>query len=137
MTAPTLSLLSAATFFLVGLLLGVWKYRQMASRPGGLAHPYVDIAHRASLMYAFAATMLAWFTQISQLANTVEVIASALLLAYFAMAIAGYIVHAYREDTDNQVRDINTAGKVFLWSLVVAEIGGFLVIFYGLATALI
>ena len=137
MTAPTLALLCSASFFLVALLLGVWKYWQMASRPGGLAHPYVDIAHRASLLYAFASAMLAYFTEISQLHNTTELIATGLLVTYFALAIAGYIVHGIREDTDNQVRDIKTAGKVFLWSLVVAEIGGFLVIFYGLVTALL
>lgn len=137
MTAPTLALLCAASFFLSGLLTGVWKYWQMSSSADGLAHPYVDIAHRASLLYAFAATMLAYFTEVSQLPNTVELIATSLLVAYFALAILGYIGHAYRRDTDNQVRDIKTAGKVFLWSLVVAEIGGFLVIFYGLATALL
>ena len=137
MTAPTLALLSAATFFLVALLLGVWKYCQMVASPDGLAHPYVDIAHRASLLYSFAAAMLAYFTEVSQLANGVELIATALLVTYFAFAIIGYIGHGYRRDTDNQIRDINTTGKVFLWSLVVAEIGGFLVIFYGLVTALL
>lgn len=137
MTAPTLALLCSASFFLVALLLGVWKYWQMASRPEGLAHPYVDIAHRASLLYAFASAMLAYFTEISQLPNTTELVATGLMVTYFALAIAGYIVHGIREDTDNQVRDIDTAGKVFLWSLVAAEIGGFLVIFYGLVTALL
>ncbi|PLW68925.1 hypothetical protein [Pseudohalioglobus lutimaris] len=137
MTAPTLALLSAATFFLVALLLGVWKYCQMVASPDGLAHPYVDIAHRASLLYSFAAAMLAYFTEVSQLANGVELVATALLVTYFAFAIIGYIGHGYRRDTDNQIRDINTTGKVFLWSLVVAEIGGFLVIFYGLVTALL
>jgi hypothetical protein len=137
MTAPTLALLSAATFFLVALLLGVWKYRQMVASPDGLAHPYVDIAHRASLLYSFAAAMLAYFAEVSQLANGLELFAISLLVGYFALAIIGYIGHGYRRDTDNQVRDINTAGKVFLWSLVVAEIGGFLIIFYGLVTALL
>lgn len=137
MTAPTLALLSAASFFLTALFLGVWKYWQMSSTSDGLAHPYVDIAHRASLLYSFAAAMLAYFTEVSQLPNTVELVAVALLVTYFALAILGYIGHAYRRDTDNQVRDITPAGKVFLWSLVVAEIGGFLVIFYGLVIALL
>ena len=81
--------------------------------------------------------MLAYFTEVSQLANGVELVATALLVTYFAFAIIGYIGHGYRRDTDNQIRDINTTGKVVLWSLVVAEIGGFLVIFYGLVTALL
>lgn len=137
MTAPTLALLSAGTFFLVALLLGVWKYLQMVASPEGMAHPYVDIAHRAALLYSFAAAMLAYFAEVSQLPNGLEVFAIALLVGYFALAIMGYIGHGYRGDTDNQVRDITPSGKAFLWSLVVAEIGGFLVIFYGLVTALL
>jgi hypothetical protein len=41
-------LLLAAAMFLWALLLGVWKYRQMATSENSLAHPYVDTAHRAA-----------------------------------------------------------------------------------------
>src|SRR5699024_10541070 len=43
-----LTLLAAGLLFLLALGLGVWKYRQMATTADHLAHPYVDIAHRAS-----------------------------------------------------------------------------------------
>ena len=39
-------LLIAGLLLLGGLVLGVWKYRQMSASPTALAHPYVDIAHR-------------------------------------------------------------------------------------------
>lgn len=45
-----LTLLVAGLIFLLALALGVWKYRQMATSENHLAHPYVDIAHRAALL---------------------------------------------------------------------------------------
>lgn len=137
MNGTSLALLSSATFFLTALLLGVWKYREMATSASGLAHPYVDIAHRASLMYAFACAMLAAFTEVSQLSDTVETIAIGLLVLYFAIAVIGYIIRGYKKDTDNQVKDMSAGMTALMWSLIVAEIGGFLVIFYGLLTALL
>ena len=37
-------ILAAGAMFLLALLLGVWKYRQMATSDDHLAHPYVDVA---------------------------------------------------------------------------------------------
>lgn len=137
MDAYSLALIASATFFLVGLILGVWKYRAMATSETGLAHPYIDTAHRAALMYAFATVMIAVFVQVSQLAGEWELLAVGLLVSYFAIAIATYVIHGLRKDTDNQVHNMSVAAAVFMWSLVVAEIGGFLIIFYGLVTALL
>ena len=53
-TATKAVLLLAAVMFLWALLLGIWKYRQMATAESHLAHPYVDTAHRAALLYSFA-----------------------------------------------------------------------------------
>lgn len=137
MDAYGLALIASATFFLAGLVLGIWKFRGMASSADGLAHPYIDTAHRAALMYAFATVMIAVFVEVSQLAAGLELFAVILLVAYFAIAILTYVIHGWKKDTDNQVRNMSTAATVFMWSLVVAEIGGFLIIFYGLLTALI
>src|ERR1700758_5138497 len=52
-------LLAAAAMFLQALLLGVWKYRQMATSETHLAHPYLDTAHRAALLYSFALLLIA------------------------------------------------------------------------------
>ncbi|TDG13337.1 hypothetical protein E2F43_07280 [Seongchinamella unica] len=137
MDAYSLAIIASASFFLAGLVLGVWKYRAMATSKDGLAHPYIDIAHRAALMYAFASVMIAVFVQISQLSPRVELFAVSLLVAYFAMAIITYIVQGLRKDTDNQVKDMSASAVVFMWSLIAAEIGGFLIIFYGLIQALL
>ena len=57
--------LSAGLIFLLALVLGVWKYRQVLISPEHRAHPYVDIAHRAALLYSFAALLVAVFVQLS------------------------------------------------------------------------
>jgi hypothetical protein len=54
-------LLLAATMFLWALLLGVMKYRQIVESEEGAAHPYVDIAHRAALLYSFALLLVVGF----------------------------------------------------------------------------
>ena len=59
------TLLSAGLIFLLALVLGVWKYRQMATSENHLAHPYVDIAHRAALLYSFATLLVAVFVELS------------------------------------------------------------------------
>ncbi len=54
-------LLAAGLIFLWALALGVWKWRQIATSPQARAHPYVDVAHRAALLYSFATLLLAGF----------------------------------------------------------------------------
>ena len=48
------TVLAAGLIFLLALVLGVWKYRQIMTSADHRAHPYVDIAHRAALLYSFA-----------------------------------------------------------------------------------
>jgi len=141
-----LAIVSAGVFFLVALLTGVWKYLQIRGSESASAHPYVDIAHRASLMYSFAAILLARFAEISQLPESVEWWAVLFPLFYFAYAILLYIIHGALKDTENQLKPPFKMGSLVLppvfiglsmWSLIVAEIGGFLVIFYGVLIALL
>ena len=54
-----IALLSAGVLFMTGLLTGLWKYLAIARSPQARAPYYVDIAHRASLLYAFAALLMA------------------------------------------------------------------------------
>ena len=144
-SSVALAIIAAGIFFLTALLTGVWKYLQIRASEEAIAHPYVDIAHRASLMYSFAALLLSRFAEISQLSPVVEWWAVALPLFYFAYAIVLYIIHAALKDTDNQLKPPFKIGAVALpssfiglsmWSLAVAEIGGFCVLFYGVLIAL-
>ncbi len=124
-------LLAAALMFLFALLLGVWKYRQMAAAEDGLAHPYVDTAHRAALLYSFALLLVATFVELSGWGTVVNLIAAGAMAFYFFAAVVGYMVHGWRRDTDNQFRDPVAGTHAFMLALIVTEIGGWLVLVAG------
>jgi len=128
-------LLASALMFLWALLLGVWKFRQMDQSEDGLAHPYVDIAHRAALLYSFALLLVATFVQLSGWGELVNLPAAGALAFYFFAAVAGYAVHGWRRDTDNQFRRPVHGLSAFMVSLIVAEIGGWLVLVAGFVDA--
>ena len=145
-SAEAIAIIAAGVFFLSGLLTGVWKYLQIKSSESATAHPYVDIAHRASLLYSFAALLLARFCEISQLPPTVEIWAVSLPLLYFASAILMYVIHGALRDTDNQLKPPFRMGQTtlpgtfisgYMWTLTAAEIGGFLMLFYGVLAAIL
>ncbi len=73
------TLLAAGVMFLWALSLGVWKYRQILASPDSAAHPYVDIAHRAALLYSFALIMIAVFVQLSGWGTLVNSIAAGVM----------------------------------------------------------
>lgn len=126
-------LLTAGLIFIGALLLGVWKYRQMATSPEGLAHPYVDVAHRAALLYSFATLLLAAFVELSGWSEVVNLIAAYAVIAFFVFAISSYISHGIRRDTDNQFRPGEQPSGLhsFMWTLIVVEIAGFSVLLAG------
>lgn len=135
-----ISILAAGVFFSSGLLTGAWKYFCIARSPKAQAPVYVDIAHRTSLLYSFAALLLAQFAALSAYSPQVNFWAAAIPLAFFAAAIFGYIVHGVLNDTDNQLQKPHKVGKVnlphgslegFMWLLMIGEIGGFAVLFAG------
>lgn len=136
-TAPATDavLLAAGLIFLLALVLGVWKYRQMVTSQNHLAHPYVDIAHRAALMYSFATLMLAVFVQLSSFSTVVNMVAAFVPIFFFVSAIISYIVHGALRDTDNQLAHPMPGTHTFFWLLVIGEIGGFSVLLAGFAQA--
>jgi hypothetical protein len=138
--SPTFCLVAAGAFFLVGLLTGAWKYWCIHRSPEAAAPFYVDTAHRASLLYAFACALLAELCGRSAWSNTTNLVAAAAVIAFFALAVLGYIIHGALNDTDNQLRKPHRLGKGtvppgqvlgFMFALMAVEIGGFLVIFAG------
>lgn len=146
MTAVHLAQLSCGALFLVGLLTGVWKYRCMIVDPDGQAPVYVDICHRAALMYAFACLVLAEFARLSTWPPLVNLIAVAAPVAFFASAVAAYGVHGILRDTDNQLRRPYQLGRrhihggvmsVYIYALIAGEVGGFLVLFAGAVPGLL
>lgn len=65
-------LTAAFLFLMTGLLTGIWKYRHMARSHAATAPVYVDIAHRSSLMYAFAAILLGQMAALSRFSDQVN-----------------------------------------------------------------
>ena len=124
-------LLLAAAMFLWALLLGVWKYRQMATSTDGLAHPYVDTAHRAALLYSFALLLVATFVELSGWSTLVNLLAAGAMAFYFFAAVAGYALHGWRRDTTSQFHPPLRGTHPFMLTLIAAEIGGWLVLVAG------
>lgn len=125
------TLVATGLIFVAALLLGVWKYRQMSTSSSGLAHPYVDIAHRAALMYSFATLLLAVFVELSVWSTAVNLIAAMVVVVFFVGAIGSYVWHGFRRDTDNQFVHPIRALKPAMIALIFGEVGGFLVVFAG------
>lgn len=143
--AVRLSLAAAGVFFLAGLGTGAWKYAHIARAPEAQAPVYVDIAHRAALLYAFAALLIAEFAALSAWSPRVNLVAAALPLGFFAAAIGGYVLHGLLRDTDNQFRKPQRIGALalprgalhgFMLLLIAAETGGFVVLFAGVLRTL-
>lgn len=124
-------LVADATMFLWALLLGVWKYREIATSSAHVAHPYVDVAHRVALFYTFALLLIAAFVQLSGFSQTINSLAAGAITFCFFAATAGYALRGYRRDTENQFRDATPRLHGFMYMLIVAEIGGWLVLFAG------
>ncbi len=135
--AEQISLSAAFGFLMTGLLTGIWKYRHIATSADATAPAYVDIAHRASLMYSFAAVVLAQLAAASAFSDRVNTVAAVSALSFFAFAILSYLIHGILQDTDNQLRRPHRLGATTLpgwlmalsmWLLIVAEVGGALVL---------
>ncbi len=138
--AALVAIFAAGVFFLVGLLAGVWKYLQIRASAEARAHVYVDTAHRAALLYAFAALLLGVFATLSAFPSWVNIAATAAPLAFFAFAITNYIIHGALQDTNNTFKQPHRLGKgtvakstvtTVMIALVIGEIGGFVVLFIG------
>jgi preprotein translocase subunit SecG len=126
-----LTLLAAGLIFLLALALGVWKYRQITVADDHHAHPYVDIAHRAALLYAFATALIAVFVELSAWPVWVNLTSAMVAVFFFVAAIGTYIVHGARRDTENQFAHPVRGTGLFMAMLIVGEMGGFAVIFAG------
>ncbi|MCB1310078.1 MAG: hypothetical protein KDK30_17960 [Leptospiraceae bacterium] len=140
MTALQLCYVSAGLFFMIGLLSGIWKYAGIIQSNDATAPEYVSVLHRAALLYSFATLLLAQFVQLNPYSETVKLWAVIAVVAFFVFAQSTYLIHALLKDTDNQFRKPYRLGGMQLPPfiihtamilLIVAEIGGFLVLFWG------
>ena len=129
--ATMATLLAAGLIFLLALILGIWKYRQMATSPDHLAHPYVDIAHRSALLYAFATLLVAVFVELSAWPARVNATAASIIIVFFVGAIGSYILHGAKRDTTNQLSQPGRSIHALMTALIIAETGGFTILLTG------
>ena len=129
--AIKLSLAASGIFLMTGLLTGILKYRGIMTSPEHRAPVYVDIAHRASLLYSFASLVIAKLLEYSPYNVTVQTWAAAVPLSFFAITIAGYIAHGLKDQTDNLFHERNFTTTWYMYALIVGEIGGFAIILWG------
>lgn len=129
--AVKISLAAAGFYLLAGMLLGVLKYRRIMRSASHRAPVYIDIAHRAALMYSFASLVMARLLEENAYAERVLVGATVLVLIFFTVTILGYLAHGLRDDTDNIFAERNFTTTWYMYALIAAEVGGFGVILLG------
>ncbi|WP_238422670.1 hypothetical protein [Gordonia sp. 'Campus'] len=136
-TDTAIVVLASGGILVWGLALGVWKYHGIRTSPDRSAHVYVDIAHRAALMYSFATLVLAALVELSEFSTPVNLIAAAVPIVFFVAAIAAYCLHGALRDTTNQFVDPTPGTYLFMLALIVGEIGGVVVLVAGVLVRLL
>ncbi|HUH75463.1 MAG TPA: hypothetical protein VLZ75_13795 [Chitinophagales bacterium] len=126
--AEKIAIIASGVFFMTGLLTGVWKYFAIMKSPNHQAPIYVDIAHRAALMYAFACLVLLEFIKWSTLSDLVESLAAGFPILFFAIAIGTYVILGFTDHTDNQFKKRNFITTTGMYLLIAGEVGGFAVL---------
>src|SRR5919202_3532082 len=105
--AMKISLVASGLFLLSGMLTGVLKYQRTMTSANSRAPVYVDIAHRASFLYSFAALVIAKLLEYSPYSTPVQIVAASVPLAFFAITIMGYAAEGLMNRTDNLFRERN------------------------------
>lgn len=129
--AVKISLLVSGLFLLNGMLTGVWKYQKIMSSPEHRAPVYVDIAHRASFFYSFAALVIAKLIEFSPFGNFWQVVIVAFPLGYFLLTVIGYMREGFLNRTENMFAERNFVTTWFMYGLIAGEIGGFAMVLGG------
>ncbi|HMV36412.1 MAG TPA: hypothetical protein PKM44_06205 [Turneriella sp.] len=141
--AEKTAITSAVFLFIVGLVTGIWKYAAIVRSDKAAAPVYVDVLHRATLMYSFACMILYALAGLSVYPDSVNTAAVLSVVVFFVFANGTYLVHALLKDTDNQFEKPYRIGswqmpKVLfhgsMFALIAGELGGTLVLAVGALT---
>jgi hypothetical protein len=129
--AIKISLLASGLFLLIGMLIGIVKHQRMLKSTEHTAPAYIDIAHRAAFLYSFAMLVIAKLLEYSPYSESVQLIATSLVLAFLSITIVGYFTHGMRNKTDNLFRERNFSTTWYVYMLTAGEIGGLSIIVWG------
>ncbi len=129
--AIKISLLFSGLFLLNGMLTGIWKYAKIMSSETHQAPVYVDIAHRTSFFYSFASLVIAKLIEFSPFSELQQIVIVTAPLLYFVMTVIGYMKEGFLNRTENLFSERNFITTWFMYGLIVAEVGGLILILYG------
>lgn len=129
--AVKLTLAASGIFLFVGMVGGILKYHGIMTSRNHRAHPYIDIAHRASLLYSFAALVMATLLYFSPYSETVQLVITGVPLFFFAVAIAQYYRLGLEGKVTNQFKTRNFTTTWGMLLLIVGELGGVGAIVWG------
>jgi len=133
--AVKISLLSSGLFLLLGMLIGIIKYQRMLSTAEHLAPVYINIAHRAALLYSFAMLVVAALLEHGNGSLKLQLGATFSLLLFLTLTVFGYLAHGLQNQTDNMFRRRNFITTWYMYFLIVGEIGGLSIILWGFISA--
>lgn len=130
-TVEAFTVVAAGVMLLIGMMTGTWKFVEMRRSPDARAPMYVDIAHRASLLYAAALAVCALLVRLSPLSPLLELICVGTNFFFFLIAVAAYIQHGMLRTQQSQYRQRNFTTGLGTWILAVAELGATSILLYG------
>lgn len=116
MTSPDFALLNSGAFLLFGMITGAWKHQKMLLSGHHQAPVYVDIAHRAGLMYSFASLVLWQLAVVSPLPVGLTWYGVLAPVAFFWIATGTYLYLGITNRTQNQFsrRNFRTTAGMYL-----------------------
>lgn len=122
--AIKITLSAAGLFLLAGMLIGILKYRFTMRSAEHRAPIYIDIAHRAALLYSFAALVMAKLLESSPFPLGWQLAIALVPLFYFALTIIQYVRLGLAGREATQFSERNFITTWFMYSLIAGEIAG-------------
>jgi hypothetical protein len=124
-----IALLFSSVYFMTGLVTGVWKYRCIRKSKERTAPLYVNMAHRSSFTYSFAALLVSILLGQSPFPGWLNMTITATLMAFFTITMVSYIANGIKGMNETQFATPATGGEtgrdLFMTALILAEIIAF------------
>jgi len=122
--ATKLCLASSGVFLLFGMFAGILKYRGVMTAPDHRAPVYIDVCHRAALLYSFALLVMGKLIEYSPYSSSVQLVLTGVPLFFFALAVITYLRLGLENKTENQFTERNFGTTWMVYALIVGELGG-------------
>ncbi|HOD13909.1 MAG TPA: hypothetical protein PK307_00785 [Spirochaetota bacterium] len=125
-----IALLFSSVYFMTGLVTGVWKYRCIRKSKERTAPFYVNVAHRSSFTYSFAALLVSILLGQSPYPGWLNMTITVTLMTFFTITMASYIANGIKGLNETQFASPPATGgeagrDLFMTALILAEIIAF------------